>query len=156
MGDVKQTQPLDVVTLIETRLQQISTDIRPLPGLLARIESQVEATKRLERTLRDSTSELRKRDDEQQKAIQDVQVRIAEVIASIAVISTAINDTKTSVPKRMDEINDRVDKVEIEIDEFRPWVHGLRWAVMILGGALLLALLGGILWAFVQSGGGMP
>ena len=153
---VTQTQPLDPLHMIEERLNQISTDIRPLPGLLARVEAQVEATSRLEISLKDSNAEFRKRDDEKQKAIQDVQVRIAEIIASIAVLSSALNDTKANVPRRMDEISNRVEKVETELDELRPWVHGVRWAAMIIGGALLLALFGGLLWAFVQSGGGVP
>lgn len=41
------------------------------------------------------------------------------------------------------------------VREYLPWWRGLKWALGIVGGLLLTALATGILWAIIQSGGGL-
>lgn len=44
----------------------------------------------------------------------------------------------------------------VEFHEWRPWLKGLRWAAGLLGVAIALALIAGILWAVAQSGALLP
>jgi len=43
-----------------------------------------------------------------------------------------------------------------EFHEWRPWLKGLRWAATLVGVALALAIIAGILWAVAQSGALLP
>jgi len=47
----------------------------------------------------------------------------------------------------------RLDQSEDDIKEMQPWVRGLRWGLIIIGGVIILTLFGGLLWAVAQSGG---
>ena len=48
------------------------------------------------------------------------------------------------------------EEVEKKVRFMFPWVSGLRWFALILGGALALALIAGLLWAVAQSGAWLP
>lgn len=43
-----------------------------------------------------------------------------------------------------------------EFHEWRPWLKGLRWAAGLLGVAIALAIIAGILWAVAKSGALIP
>ena len=44
----------------------------------------------------------------------------------------------------------------VEFHEWRPWLKGLRWAAGLVGVAIVLAIIAGILWAVAQSGALIP
>ena len=54
--------------------------------------------------------------------------------------------------RRLTSVETSVEKMEIQMQEMQPWVSGLRWALTIAGGVLVLAVVGGVFWAIVQSG----
>lgn len=47
-------------------------------------------------------------------------------------------------------------KIVERVDLMWPWMQGIMWAMPIAGGFLVLAIVGAILWAIVQSGVGLP
>jgi len=48
------------------------------------------------------------------------------------------------------------ERFKSDMEWMRPWVAGLRWAMLIAGGLLVVTLVGGLLWAVVQSGAAGP
>jgi chromosome segregation ATPase len=58
-------------------------------------------------------------------------------------------DTQEKADRRYQELSGRVGAME-------PWVAGLKWALMIAGGVLVVAVVGAIIWAVGQSGAGLP
>ena len=64
----------------------------------------------------------------------------------------AVRLTLTSVEK----FDGRLGKTEEAINEMRPWVRGLRWGLLIIGGVLVRVFMGALLWALVQSGAALP
>ena len=47
-------------------------------------------------------------------------------------------------------------QVKERVDTMWPWVNGLKWAAMIGGGILIVALAAGMLWSMAQSGALIP
>ena len=55
-----------------------------------------------------------------------------------------------------EKVEIRLVVAENDIEEMQPWVKGMRWFVLILGGVLALAVVAGILWAAAKAAGLMP
>ena len=47
-------------------------------------------------------------------------------------------------------------EIERRVDFMYPWVVGVRWFCIIAGGLIAVAIIGGVFWAVVQSGGLLP
>ena len=47
-------------------------------------------------------------------------------------------------------------KIEEHVLFMLPWVRVLRWFLVIAGGVVAAAIIGGIMWAVAQSGGLLP
>lgn len=132
---------------------------------------------RFEVTLRETTTELRARDEAQAKALDDLRVRMHEMLSGFTVLSNALQEFKSDMLRRVPAIesqvkatfdalmktNDRVANLEERgtpglekhISEYRewvPWLKGWRWFTLILGVAIATAVVGAILWAVGQSG----
>lgn len=75
------------------------------------------------------------RTDEQMKAILASVQQLSERLTQMEADSCALDD--------------RVTRME-------PWVNGVRWGLTIAGGAVVLVLVGALIWAVVQSGAGLP
>jgi len=94
------------------------------------------------------------------KAIErDKQIAsICATLTELPKLEGRIKDVENKVVILQDlpEFNERLETVEKEVISFRPWVHGLRWFALLLGGAIALAVIGGLLWAVAQSGGLFP
>lgn len=165
------TQKLDAMQMLMAQLERIERSIETLPALLERIGALTESTNELEKTLRETSQELRENDAEQRREIQSLRLRQSEISACVAGLSSGLSETRNDVKDNRDRISNvtrmaessaklledgmtcpSLDAIDDELDTWRPWLAGLRWFLMIAGGILAVAIVGGILWAVVQSG----
>jgi uncharacterized coiled-coil protein SlyX len=57
---------------------------------------------------------------------------------------------------RLPPLETRLGKAEDTLKSLTPWVSGVRWVALIVGGLLVVGLFAGLIWAAVQSGGLLP
>lgn len=161
------TQPLDPMAVLLAQLGRIERSIETLPGLLERVAALTDSTKQLEETLRTITTELRQRDEQQQRSIEDIRLRQSETMAAVAAVSATLQDLRT-IPQRVaaleqqfgtlanslcdDELRKRVDSQGADLQRWTPFLGALKWGVTVIGGIILTALTGALLWALIQSG----
>ncbi len=169
--DPHETQNLNAMQMLMAQLERIERSIETLPALLARIEALTESTNSLEKALRETSQELRENDAEQRREIQSLRLRQSEISACVAGVSSGLSDARNDIKgnrERIDKVSrvaegsaklldngmtcPSLDAIDDELDSWRPWLAGLRWFLMIAGGILAVAIVGGILWAVVQSG----
>lgn len=160
----------EVQQLILEQLSAITTEVRRIPQILARLDSISEAQHRLE-----------SRDEEQGAAITDLKNRDHEFAASFTVLTNEIRQLTRDIDAVKQEVlplsilirtvnttslrverleataldkdrREQFDKVLSEIGEWRPLLKGLRWGLLIVGAMLVTAVFGAILWAMGQSG----
>ena len=103
---------------------------------IGRVERQVE-------TAMDAHSKLnlRVRATEERQEGQGFRERLEACVDDFAKIQPDVADAAALVT---------------EFHEWRPWLKGLRWAATLVGVALALAIIAGILWAVAQSGALLP
>lgn len=150
-NDVKETQPLNTTTLIISRLNSIASDIRQLPVLLVRIDTLTESTRQLEIIFRETVSELRSHDEEQQKEIEDMRLRQSEIMAGLSALSSTMIENKQDMKDFISKFDAKFSEFNDEFNEWRPWLNGIKWGIAIIGGILVTSLTGALLWALVQS-----
>lgn len=160
----------EVQQLILEQLRTIATEVQRIPQILARLDAISEAQHRLE-----------SRDEEQGTAIADLKSRDHEFAASFTVLTNEIRQLTRDIDAVKQEVTPlntmirtvnstslRVERLEAtaldkdrrqqfdrmvsELTEWRPLLKGLRWGLLIIGGMLVMAIFGAILWAMGQSG----
>jgi hypothetical protein len=158
--------------LLLAQLGRIERSIEALPSLLARLDALTESTRQLEAQWRETARELAGRDDTQQRSIADIGLRQSELLAALTALSSTVQEQKAyqvDIGRRVVELERRISAcgtnteleagvagLQSEISEWRPWWRGLKWAATILGGLVLTAIGGALLWALVKSGAALP
>lgn len=177
------TRPFDPMQLVLVRLTEIAQDIREFPSLLARLEALTESTRQLEVALRETTRELRSRDEEQQRALTDMSIKqsgFANALNALHLEFERLQEEQEKCPTRLEcprkvqqlerqveavldiqsKQNMRIRKLEDDggdvIVEWLPWLKGIKWTLLIVLGVFVTALAVALLWAVVQSGAGLP
>ena len=88
------TAPLDPIQLLAAQLQRIEESIKALPALCEQLENVGETTRDLEMALRETTTELRMRDEAQAKSIEDLRLRQHETLAGVTVLSNGMQEIR--------------------------------------------------------------
>lgn len=132
---------------------------------------------RFEVTLRETTAELRSRDEAQAKNLDDLRMRQHEILSGFTVLSNAFQELKGDMSRRVSllesqvkasfdsvmKTNERVSDLEARgtpslekhLHEYRnwePWWRGWRWVSILAAGIAVTAVVVAVLWAVGQSG----
>jgi len=96
-----------------------------------------------------------------------VEAALRDVSRKIEDIYTMLSTHKSLINKASDKADNAIAGVELLRDELErwlretwgswlPWLKGLRWFAMGIGGVLLTALAVFVLWGLSRSGAGLP
>jgi len=96
--------------------------------------------------------------DQQVQTILKAVQRLQDDSVQIQENRHCLNSMK-GIPERVDRLEETVKPMEHipeRVAKMEPWVSGLRWALTIAGGAIVLMVVTAIVWAVTQSGAGLP
>jgi hypothetical protein len=89
------------------------------------------------------------------QCVERLETRFGEIERVNAEHRRQIGDNAHAITDLREDLG-RVCSLDDRVRQMEPWVAGLRWALTIAGGSLVLAVVGVLLWAFAQSGVGIP
>jgi chromosome segregation ATPase len=82
----------------------------------------------------------------------DMGKSFSDIARQNDMICNDLNKIEDRLTKRMDALEARTAQHDRELLRIEPWITGMEKALWIVVGVVLVASVGGIAWAIVQSG----
>ncbi len=156
-----ENKPVDLITVILQKFDALGEDVNTLVARFTQLSAEIANIVKMLGRLEDAIEKLEARDDAQQRAIDDLRLDAHRTDAALTAVSGNVQQalalaqrheslTQASLTERAQlrkTVNmhttklDVIEKsLDVHINQWEPWLKGIKWALLIIGGVIVTAL----------------